>query len=546
MFRFTIRDMLWLTVVVALVLSLWAVGTGRLRPLTQSRNPPRATDDHGHATPSKQAAETRDDATGSEAPAEMRDDWPRLVRQFVGHAGPVHHLRLSPNGQQLLSCSGGLKGDGTVRLWDVTTGKLAYTFRALSRQVAGIGFSPSGQQALCVSLGTVQIWDLGDGREVGRQWVGEGPLCLDVGPQPGLAALGLTSGDVAIWDYAAGIELRRFRGHTQPVRAVAFVSGGQRLVTAADDGTLRLWNVSSGEQLVGRSTPQLDTKAQEERIAQADRELKAARLAREEYLNGTFVQEEKRALSAIFVAEQNLVSAERGVQSAKRLVEKGIVTIKQVELAKVVAENAERQLDVWRKELETLRKYTKARVLQDCDNAIAAAEATLLEENNRLAQDRIELGEGCFARLPGPIRRLAVSAGGQLIAAAQDKSADPNSLDSDSREAPAVIVFDAQTGDMRQVLRGPVENVHCVAFAPDGNSLLAGGSEHVVYRWELDTAKLVREYQVPDAVNWDIVSGVSAQYFFTSGGGADGSQLQNSPRGDYPVRLWRLDEDGGS
>src|SRR4029079_15306937 len=99
---------------------------------------------------------------------------------------------------------------------------------------------------------------------------------LDVAPQSSLAALGLLNGDVEIWDYGVGIEMRRLRGHTQAVRAIAFPSDGQRLISGADDQTLRLWYVATGESLAGRRTPQININPQERRVAQANSELAAA------------------------------------------------------------------------------------------------------------------------------------------------------------------------------------------------------------------------------------------------------------------------------
>src|SRR5262249_33260456 len=156
--------------------------------------------------------------------------------------------------------------------------------------------------------------------------------------------------------------------------------------------------------------------AQEIKVAQAESELKAARLAREEYLSGTFVEQEKRALWGMSVAQQNLLNAEKGVQAAKRLLEKGVVTNKQVEIAQGTADTARRFLEEWQQELETLRKYTKAKMLRQRDNEIEVAEAKLLEESQRLASQRLESGADCFAKLAGGIGGLAISSDNKRIA----------------------------------------------------------------------------------------------------------------------------------
>jgi hypothetical protein len=305
---------------------------------------------------------------------------------------------------------------------------------------------------------------------------------------------------------------------------------------------LRLWNVATGENLAGRSTPQINTEPQERRVAQAKSELAAAQLARDEYLSGTFVQEEKRLLAEIFVAEQNLLSAERGVQSAKRLLEKGIVTVKQIERSQAVAENARQILDFWQKNLETLRKYTRPRIIQDCDNAIATAKAALLEEEGRLADQRIALGEGSFARLDTLVHAIAVSTDGKLLAVTQELTkADAESLDDSLPAVPAVIVVDAETGEVRQELRGSAGTLDALAFTPSGKSLLAGGSARVVFQWELGTAELVRQQEVPETLTNLCVS-LDGQHFFTAAGDDRKSPLQNRPPANYTIRVWPLTE----
>jgi WD40 repeat protein len=60
---------------------------------------------------------------------------------------------------------------------------------------------------------------------------------------------------VRLWDVAGGNEIRLFKGHEDPVMAVAFSPDGQRLVSSeaayrgVDRGGIKVWDIASGKEL---------------------------------------------------------------------------------------------------------------------------------------------------------------------------------------------------------------------------------------------------------------------------------------------------------
>jgi WD40 repeat protein len=56
-------------------------------------------------------------------------------------------------------------------------------------------------------------------------------------------------GDVLVLERESGAELRRLKGHTSDVYCIVFSRGGDRLATASQDKTARLWDYSSGREI---------------------------------------------------------------------------------------------------------------------------------------------------------------------------------------------------------------------------------------------------------------------------------------------------------
>src|SRR4029077_12149273 len=56
-------------------------------------------------------------------------------------------------------------------------------------------------------------------------------------------------GTLKLWDLTSGTVLQTFEGHTHRVNAVTVLPDGRRALSGSADRTLRLWDTISGEQL---------------------------------------------------------------------------------------------------------------------------------------------------------------------------------------------------------------------------------------------------------------------------------------------------------
>src|SRR5262249_37459924 len=73
-----------------------------------------------------------------------------------------------------------------------------------------------------------------------------------------LASAG-TDHRVRLWEVSSGKELLRLEGHTHYVSAIAFSADGKTLVSASLDGTLRVWEAANGKLVrsFGSGKPEL-------------------------------------------------------------------------------------------------------------------------------------------------------------------------------------------------------------------------------------------------------------------------------------------------
>ena len=147
--------------------------------------------------------------------------------------------------------------DGAIQVRNAETGALFRTLRGLGGVLGALVFSPDGSRLLGADeYGTLKIWDVATGREIAAtKLTGVLIMCARFsadGKRLAVAGLfgQLVTGEVRILDAETAREVWSLKGHTLLVSDVAFSPDGLRLATASNDQTVRLWDLTTGQEIL--------------------------------------------------------------------------------------------------------------------------------------------------------------------------------------------------------------------------------------------------------------------------------------------------------
>lgn len=169
-----------------------------------------------------------------------------LIRILEGHHDVLTSVTFSPDGKQILTAS----KDKMVRLWETKTGQRLTSLAGHTDVVWQATFSPDGKQILTTSWDkTARLWNVSLDQQVAVLAEPQEPIYhADFSPDGQYVG---TAGklNVQLWNASTKKPVTLLTGHQDIINHIAFRPNNQQVVTASKDGTVRLWEIDTGEAI---------------------------------------------------------------------------------------------------------------------------------------------------------------------------------------------------------------------------------------------------------------------------------------------------------
>ncbi|MEM7028677.1 MAG: WD40 repeat domain-containing protein [Chloroflexota bacterium] len=178
-----------------------------------------------------------------------------------GHEGIIFHAYWNEDNSRILTSS----DDGTARVWDAETGQESFVLSDHSGFVNIATWNQDGRHVLSAgSDGLIQIWDTNTGELISTleghegdifraAWNSVSGLETSDGQQSearGAQILSASSdGTARVWDVQSGENLLVLEGHSDVVWNALWNADESRIVTISNDGTARIWDAETGDEL---------------------------------------------------------------------------------------------------------------------------------------------------------------------------------------------------------------------------------------------------------------------------------------------------------
>ena len=182
----------------------------------------------------------------------------KLLQRFIGHTAAVDDVRLSADGQRLVSCG----GDGVARLWDLGGSKEIASWNNTYSSPASMIAGPDGESVLAPASGGWMRIKLGEGKPKEATPTGR-PMNITANPRPVLSSDGKSllwmgfDRSIHLWDVDKEKEKSSLPTPLNFFGTLAVSPDGKFLAIGGGNAPTRLWDLVVGKEIrsLGEASP---------------------------------------------------------------------------------------------------------------------------------------------------------------------------------------------------------------------------------------------------------------------------------------------------